>query len=86
MEQINHWILHSGGRKVIDRMQNDLGLRPEQVKHTKVVLRNFGNMSSPTVLFVLGEVMQKENPQKGECGLMLALGPGLSVEAALLRW
>jgi polyketide synthase Type III len=86
MEQINHWVLHSGGRKVIDRMQNDLGLRPEQVKHTKVVLRNFGNMSSPTVLFVLREVMQKENPQKGEYGLMLALGPGLSIEAALLRW
>jgi len=85
-DQVKHWILHSGGRKVIDRLQRDLELKPEEVRHTKEVLRNYGNMSSPTVLFVLKEMMQRENPQKGEYGLMLALGPGLSVEAALLRW
>jgi len=84
--QIKHWILHSGGRKVIDRLQEDLGLQPEQVKHTKSILKNFGNMSSPTVIFVLNEIMQKEDPRPGDYGIMLALGPGLSVETALLRW
>ncbi len=84
--QIKHWILHSGGRKVIHRIQEDLGLSSDQVGHTRSILRNFGNMSSPTVLFVLKEVQEKENPNKGDYGVMLALGPGLSVESALLRW
>jgi len=83
---IKYWILHSGGRKVIDRLQLELGLEPEQVKHTKSILKNYGNMSSPTVLFVLQETMHQERPQAGDYGLMLALGPGLSVETALLRW
>ena len=84
--QIRHWILHSGGRRVIDRIQQDLELQPGQVKHTKNILKNYGNMSSPTVLFVLNEVIEQENPQPGDFGVMLALGPGLVVEAALLRW
>jgi predicted naringenin-chalcone synthase len=84
--QIRHWILHSGGRKVIQRIQEDLGLSSDQVKHTQSILRNYGNMSSPTVLFVLKEVQEKESPKKGDYGVMLALGPGLSVEASLLKW
>lgn len=84
--QIKHWILHSGGRKVIQRIQEDLGLGSDQVRHTRSILRDYGNMSSPTILFVLKETQEMENPNKGDYGVMLALGPGLSVEAALLRW
>jgi polyketide synthase Type III len=87
--QIAHWILHSGGRKVIDNMQTEVGLTDEQVRHSKFVLRNFGNMSSPTVLFVLNEVLhdgEGQPPQPGDLGIMLALGPGLAVEGALLQW
>jgi alkylresorcinol/alkylpyrone synthase/polyketide synthase Type III len=89
-EQITHWILHSGGRKVIDNIQSEVGLRDDQVRHSKFVLRNFGNMSSPTVLFVLKEVMGNNgagpNSKPGDIGIMLALGPGLAVEGALLEW
>jgi len=83
---IKHWILHSGGRKVIDHLQKELGLNPDQVKQTKSILRNYGNMSSPTVLFVLNQVMQLGQPLTGDYGIMLALGPGLIVETALLQW
>ena len=89
-EQITHWILHSGGRKVIDNIQSEVGLRDDQIRHSKFVLRNFGNMSSPTVLFVLKEVMgnsgTEPNSKPGDIGIMLALGPGLAVEGALLEW
>ncbi|MFI5252995.1 MAG: type III polyketide synthase [Bacteroidota bacterium] len=83
---IDHWILHSGGRKVIDSLQEAMGFTDEQVRHSRCVLKNFGNMSSPTVLFVLKETMEKSNPKSGDYGVMLAMGPGLALEAALLRW
>jgi len=85
-DQIQHWILHSGGRKVIDNLQTELVLSDDQVRHSKCVLKEFGNMSSPTVLFVLQETMRHSHPKKGDLGVMLAMGPGLALEAALLRW
>ena len=83
---IDHWILHSGGRKVIDNVREALGLTDAQVRHSKCVLKNFGNMSSPTVLFVLDEVLRTATPRPGESGVMLAMGPGLALETALLKW
>jgi 3,5-dihydroxyphenylacetyl-CoA synthase len=85
-QTINHWILHSGGRKVIDSIQKELSLTDNDVRHTRHVLRQYGNMSSPTVLFVLQETLNQGNPREAEFGLMLALGPGLAVEGALLKW
>lgn len=89
-DEISHWIIHSGGRKVIDTIQRDLGLTDIQVRHSRHVLKQFGNMSSPTVLFVLQEALRNANgnaqPKDGDLGVMLALGPGLAVEAALLAW
>lgn len=89
-DEITHWILHSGGRKVIDSVQREIGLTDEQVRHSKCVLKNFGNMSSPTVLFVLNEVMHQmhgtASPQPGDLGIMVAMGPGLAIEGALLKW
>ena len=85
-EDIHHWVIHSGGRKVIDSVKAETGLTEEQLVHSRSVLRDFGNMSSPTVMFVLDEVQRKARPRPGELGVMLAMGPGLAVEAALLRW
>jgi len=87
---ISHWVIHSGGRKVIDGIQTEIGLTDQQIRHSRNVLRNFGNMSSPTVLYVLEEVMyppdDSASPRDGDFGIMLALGPGLAVEGALLQW
>ncbi len=89
MEQISRWVIHSGGRRVIDAIQTDLGLSDAQILHSRTVLKNHGNMSSPTVLFVLQEVLNDSRagaPRSGELGVMLALGPGLAAEAALISW
>ncbi len=83
---VRFWVAHPGGRKVIDNVQKELGLTDEQLRFSRKVLRNFGNMSSPTVLFVLNEVVRDGDPRPGDWGVMVALGPGMAAEAALLRW
>lgn len=85
-DEVTHWIIHSGGRKVIDSIRDEIGLSEDQLRHSRCVLRNFGNMSSPTVLFVLDETVRHSSPRQGDTGVMIAMGPGLAVEGALLRW
>ncbi len=85
-EDIRFWVAHPGGRKVVDNLQKHFGLTDEQLRFSKTVMRNYGNMSSATVLFVLDEVARNGVPQPGDRGVMLALGPGMAAEAALLKW
>jgi len=83
---VRFWLMHPGGRKVIDKVQEALGLSEEDIACSRSVYRNFGNMSSATVLFVLNELLQRGTAQPGDRGVMLALGPGFAAEAALLEW
>ena len=83
---VNHWVLHSAGRRVIERAQRRLGLPDAALVHARRVLRHYGNMSSATVLFVLQDLLETAKPRPGEWGLMVALGPGFAAEGALLRW
>lgn len=78
-EEITHWCLHPGGRKIIDTIQNKLELTDENVAYSRKVLAEYGNMSSPTILFVLKEIM---DDTKGEAAnvLGIAFGPGLTME------
>ncbi len=83
---IRHWLLHPGGRKVIDRVQQALNLSDADLAVSRRILRNYGNMSSPTVLFVLNDVLETGSARAGDRGVLLALGPGFAAEAALLEW
>jgi 3,5-dihydroxyphenylacetyl-CoA synthase len=83
---IRFWVAHPGGRKVIDEVQKYMGLADEQLQFSRSVLRNYGNMSSPTVMYVLHEVVCTGDPQPDDWSVMVALGPGMAAEAALLRW
>jgi alkylresorcinol/alkylpyrone synthase len=83
---VRHWVLHSAGRRVIEQARRLLGLEEDQIRHSRHVLRHFGNMSSATVLFVLDELLRAREPMTGDWGLMIALGPGFAAEGALLRW
>jgi predicted naringenin-chalcone synthase len=85
-QDIRFWVMHPGGRKVIEVAAEYLGLEEEQLRFSRHVLRNFGNMSSPTVLFVLDEVVRSGEPRPGDYGVLMALGPGFAAEGALLRW
>jgi alkylresorcinol/alkylpyrone synthase len=85
-EDVRYWVLHSAGRRVLDRARVLLGLGDEEMVHARTVLRRHGNMSSATILFVLDETLRTESPVPGEWGVMIGLGPGFTAEGALLRW
>lgn len=85
MQEIQHFVAHPGGKKVLDAYERTLHLSPEKTNHARNVLSSFGNMSSPTVLYVLEQFML-DDAQKGDYGLMTALGPGFSGELVLLKW
>jgi polyketide synthase Type III len=83
---IRFWVVHPGGRKVIDNVQKHFGMTDDQLRFSRSVLRNYGNMSSPTVMFVLDEVVRNGDPRPDDWGVMIALGPGMAAEVALLKW
>jgi predicted naringenin-chalcone synthase len=81
---IEHWALHTGGEKIVAAIEEELGLRIEDTRATREVMARYGNMSSPTVLFVLRELLDR-GMRPGETCLMAAFGAGLSAQACLLR-
>lgn len=84
---IDIWTLHPGGAKVLAAYRNGMGVDEKSLEASFCVLKKFGNMSSPTVLFVLARQMyQLERPQPGSKGVLLALGPGFSAEGVVLEW
>jgi len=85
LDDIDHWILHPGGAKVIDAYQAALAIDPERLSHTRAVMRACGNMSSATVFFVLDAFLKAGRPGPGEYGVLAVLGPGFSCELALVR-
>ena len=85
LSQVNHFIAHPGGKKVLDAYIKSLGLPPEMIEASHEVLKQYGNMSSATIFYVLKRFME-QNIHIGEIGLCTALGPGFSSELLLLRW
>jgi len=85
IDDIDHWILHPGGAKVIGAYQAALAIDRERLGHTWAVLRHYGNMSSATVFFVLEAFLKAGAPRPGEYGVLAVLGPGFSCELALIR-
>ncbi len=84
-QHIHHYALHPGGARVLDAYAEAFHLSPEDLRHSAQVLHDCGNMSSPTVLFVLRQLMQEGHVNAGERVLLGALGPGFSAELALLE-
>jgi alkylresorcinol/alkylpyrone synthase len=85
-EDVRYWVLHSAGRRVLDRAATLIDLRDEETAPARAVLHRYGNMSSATILFVLEETLTAATPVPGEWGVMIGLGPGFAAEGALLRW
>jgi prepilin-type processing-associated H-X9-DG protein len=79
--EIRHWLVHPGGPQILDAVQESLGLAGDALQISRSVLRRYGNMSSPTIFFILKELL--ETRANGRC-LAMAFGPGLTVEMVLL--
>ncbi|QEG42018.1 type III polyketide synthase [Roseimaritima ulvae] len=82
IDQIADWVIHPGGPRILTAAQQTLGLADADLQHSREVLRTCGNMSSPTVLFILEKAMQAE---RSGPRVMLGFGPGLVAEVALLH-
>ncbi len=80
IDDVGSWAIHPGGPRVVQSVVDALGLPPSAAQDSLEVLENFGNMSSPTVLFIL-ESLQRRSAERPT--VMLAFGPGLAIEAAL---
>jgi predicted naringenin-chalcone synthase len=80
--QIAHWGIHPGGPRILQACLDALALEPEAIQTSRDVLAEFGNMSSPTILFIMERLIRAKTP--GPC-VLLAFGPGLTIEAALVE-
>lgn len=85
-EDVRFWGIHPGGRKILDHLETRLGLGEHDLDYSRTVLREHGNMSSPTIMFVLDEIERSGNPGPGDIALMMTFGPGLTMEGILLQW
>jgi alkylresorcinol/alkylpyrone synthase len=83
---VDHWVSHPGGPKVIDAISETLELPDEAMKLTRESLAQVGNLSSASVLHVLADTQRVRSPAPGSYGMMMALGPGFCSELVLLRW
>lgn len=83
---IDHWVVHPGGRRIIETVQEALDLSREQVEISYEVLANHGNVGTPSILYVLKKTIEQRSPEAGELALMLTIGPGITVGLMLLQW
>jgi alkylresorcinol/alkylpyrone synthase len=86
MSDISAYILHPGGRALLQAIQDEIGLTEDDTKPSWNVLRECGNQSSASVLFVLDEWLRTRTVPRGAYGMLAAFGPGFSAETALLEW
>jgi len=83
LNEIDLWAVHPGGRTVLDAVERALALDPSRLAASRGILRDFGNMSSATVTFVLGEIARNARP--GDTGCAMSFGPGLVAETMRFR-
>lgn len=89
VSDIREWVVHPGGPRILDSVDQAMGLDADTLSASRKVLANFGNMSSPTIMFIMDEIVNR-NPPKSDVGkpdlwLVLGFGPGLHAEALLLE-
>ncbi|MEP7252702.1 MAG: type III polyketide synthase [Ginsengibacter sp.] len=83
-EKISHWCMHPGGKRILTSIEKSIDISSSDLKESYNVLRNYGNMSSPTILFVLKEIMDSLDKKREANIFGAAFGPGLTMETFIL--
>jgi len=83
---IDWWAVHPGGTAVLAQVTQKMELAREALRFSYSIFKNYGNMSSPSVLFVLREILDRGQPQPGQKGMLLAFGAGFSAFAAFIEF
>ncbi|MFI5003614.1 MAG: 3-oxoacyl-[acyl-carrier-protein] synthase III C-terminal domain-containing protein [Solirubrobacterales bacterium] len=84
--EIDHWMVHPGGRRIVENVQSALELSDEQTATSWDALANHGNVGTPSIFYVLKDTIERYRPQPGERGLAVTIGPGVTVGLMLLQW
>ena len=82
---ISFWVIHPGGRRIIEEIQKALGISEEDTKDSWDILKKYGNMLSPSIMFVLEKTMMREKIH-GKYGLAISFSPGVGTECLLLQY
>ncbi|HTA04901.1 MAG TPA: 3-oxoacyl-[acyl-carrier-protein] synthase III C-terminal domain-containing protein [Solirubrobacteraceae bacterium] len=85
-QQVDHWIVHPGGRRIIESVESALGLADEQTELSWRALAEHGNVGTPSIMYVLSDTIESREPKQGEHGLIVTIGPGVTVGLMLLGW
>jgi len=83
---IDHWIVHPGGRRIIENVQAALELTRDDLATSWHALAEHGNVGTPSILYVLKDTIERYEPEPGERALMVTIGPGVSVGMMLVGW
>lgn len=83
-EDITHWCIHPGGKRILEAIHTSLGFSNGQFQHSYEILREYGNISSATVLFVLDRIRKTLNKEQSNYIFGAAFGPGLTMETFIL--
>ncbi len=83
---IDHWIVHPGGRRIIESARDALGLDDDALATSWQALAEHGNVGTPSIFYVLAETIAQCDPGPGERGLVVTIGPGVTVGLLLLQW
>lgn len=83
VEDFKMWAIHPGGPAIVDNVREELGIPPSGVFQSLEVLRNFGNMSSPTIMFIMKKLLEDSRLSGLGCGM--AFGPGLTLESFIFK-
>lgn len=88
-KEIKQWVVHPGGPRILDAVEAAIGLGSESLSASRETLANYGNMSSPTIVFIMEEILRRSEseglPREKGLWLVLGFGPGLHAEAILLE-
>ncbi len=86
IKDIDFWAVHPGGTAVLEQVEEKLGITKQHLRFSYDIFKNYGNMSSPSVMFVLKTIIEKARPRPGQNALLLSFGAGFSSHAALVEF
>jgi alkylresorcinol/alkylpyrone synthase len=86
LDDVAHWVVHAAGSRVLDSVRDGLKLPDDKLNFSRAVLRQHGNCSAATIGLIGKMLMEEGKPYTGDYGLVVAVGPGITAGAALLKW
>ncbi|MFL6264403.1 MAG: 3-oxoacyl-[acyl-carrier-protein] synthase III C-terminal domain-containing protein [Thermoanaerobaculia bacterium] len=84
--RIKYWLIHGGGPELVRVIKRTLGLTDDDLRYTELTIKGYGNLSSASCLFSLALLWDEMSMASGDCAAIIAMGPGISIEASILEW